>query len=129
MGLFGNKAAKQAKAAAAESESARLVALPVHDLADAIMPAFGPNGINAKPGHRQGPMEVVSWLLPDASVKYRQPLLSPVIDALGVLEDANMLARRSFGSGGQASTYHSTRLGETALAAGTVRGQLGSDIQ
>jgi hypothetical protein len=127
IGLFGNKADKREKVAAAESNSARLIAMPVLDLAAEIMPAFGPDGINAKSGHRQGPMEVVSWLLPDASVKYRQPLIAPVIEALGVLEHANMLSRSSFGSRGQASTYRATRLGETALAEGTVRGELGTE--
>jgi hypothetical protein len=70
-------------------------------------------------------MEVVAWLLPDASVKYRQPILGPVIEALGVLEHADLLTRRSFGSRSQASTYHATRLGETALADGSVRQQIG----
>ena len=125
MGLFGSKSEGQAKAAAAEAESLRLRSLPVPELAAEVLPAFGTDGINAKPGHRQGPVEVVSWLLPDASVKYRQPVLGPVIEALGVLEHADLLTRRSFGSKGQASTYQVTRLGETALAEGTVRAQLG----
>jgi hypothetical protein len=123
--LFGNRADKQAKAAAAQAESERLLALPARELAGEVMPAFGPNGIKAKSGHRQGPMEVVSWLLPDAPAKFRQPILGPVIEALGVLEQANLLTRRSFGGDGAASTYHATRLGETALAEGAVRKQLG----
>ena len=125
MSLFGNKAEKRAKAAAAEAESERLTALPVRELAAEVMPAFGPDGINAKSGHRQGPIEVVSWLMPDASAKYRQPILGPVIEALGALEQAGLVTRRSFGSEGQAATYHAARLGETALAEGTVRQQLG----
>ena len=125
VGLFGNRAEKRAKVAAAQGESERLRALPVRELAAEVMAAFGPNGVNAKSGHRQGPMEVVSWLLPNAPVKYRQPILAPVIEALGVLEQASLLTRRSFGSEGQASTYHASRLGETALAEGTVRKQLG----
>jgi hypothetical protein len=127
MGLFGHKEEKRAKEAAAQAESDRLLALPVRELAVEIMPAFGPDGINAKSGHRQGPMEVVSWLLPDTPVKYRQPMLGPVIEALGVLEHAELLTRRTFGSKGQASTYHATRLGETALVEGTIRQQLGTD--
>src|SRR3954447_12990592 len=106
MGLFGNKQEKEAKAGAAQAESDRLVALPVRELAAEVMPAFGPDGIAAGGGHRQGPMEVASWLLPDASVKYRQPILGPVIEALGVLESANLLTRASFDSRGKASTYH-----------------------
>jgi hypothetical protein len=125
MGLFGNKADKQAQGAALQAESERLGALPVHELAAELMPAFGPNGIGAKSGHRQGPMEAVAWLLPDASVKYRQPILGPVIEALGVLEHANLVTRGSFGSNGKASTYHASRQGEAALSEGTVRPQLG----
>ena len=127
MGLFGNKADKQAKTAAAEAESQRLLALSLPELAAEVMSAFGPAGINAKSGHRQGPMEVVSWLLPDAPVRHRQPVLGPVVEALGVLEHSDLLTRRTFGTHGKASTYHASRLGEAALAAGTVGKQLGID--
>jgi len=48
-----------------------------------------------------------------------------VIEALQALEQAGLVTRRSFGSRGQASTYHATRLGETALAEGSVRRHLG----
>lgn len=71
-------------------------------------------------------MEVVSWLLPDAPMKYRQPLLGPVIEALGVLDQAGLLTRGSFGSKGKASTYHASLLGERALSDGTVGNQLGT---
>ena len=47
MGLFGNKADKQAKTAVAEAESQRLLALSLPELAAEVMPAFGPVGINA----------------------------------------------------------------------------------
>jgi hypothetical protein len=125
MGLFGDKAQKQAKAAAAEADSERLGALPVEELAVEVMAAFGPNGIDAKSGHRQGPFEVVSWLVPDLPMGYRNTVLGPVTEALGVLEHANLLTSRSFGSQGRSSTYHASRLGETALAEGTVRQHLG----
>lgn len=91
------------------------------DLAAEIMPAFGPTGMNITSGHQQGPMQVVSWLLPDAPVKHRQPLLGPVIEALAVLEHANLLTRRSFGRG---NTYHASAHGTAALADGDVRSQL-----
>jgi hypothetical protein len=126
MGLFGKNPEKQAKADAAQAESERLAGLPTVDLAAEVMPAFGPDGINAKAGHRQGPMEVVSWLLPDAPVKYRQPILGSVIEALGVLEHADLLTRHAVGTSGNASTYNASRLGETALAESTVREQLAS---
>jgi hypothetical protein len=125
VGLFGNKAEKQAKAAAADTEAARLAALPIAALAAESMVAFGPNGMGGRLGHRQGPVEVASWLLADAPARYRGPILRPVMEALGVLEHANLLTRHSFGSAGQASTYRITSLGETALADGTVRRQLG----
>jgi hypothetical protein len=125
MGLFGNKSEKDAKSTAMEAESGRLVGLSAPVLAVEVMPAFGLNGINAKSGHRQGPMEVVSWLLPDAPVKFRQPVLGPVIEALGVLDQAGLLTRGAFGSRGKASTYHASRLGEAALTDDTVRERLG----
>ena len=88
------------------------------------MPAFGPDGINAKAGHQQGPMEVVAWLMRGRSqkVRYRQPLLGPTIEALPLLEHAGLVTRRTFGTSG--STYSATRLGEASLADGTVGEQL-----
>jgi len=120
MGLFGGGEDKEA----AQAESDRLRNLPLPELAAAIMPAFGPDGINAKSGHQQGPMEVVSWLMRGHSqkVRYRQPLLGPTIEALPLLERAGLVTRRTFGTSG--STYSATRLGETSLADGTVGEQL-----
>lgn len=125
MSLFGNKEEKAAKKEAARAESDRLVALPVADLAVEIMPAFGPDGIQAGSGHRQGAVEVAKWLLSDfdGSVKYSQPVLGPSIEGLKALERAGLLESRNFGSG-NAATYHATRLGETALAEGSVKQQL-----
>jgi hypothetical protein len=86
MGLFGSRAAKQARADPADTEVRRLVALSTHELAAEIMPAFGPNGINAKSGHQQGPTEVAIWLLPESPITHRQPVFGPITEALGVLE-------------------------------------------
>jgi hypothetical protein len=121
MSLFGNRGEKAAREAAAQAESERLVALPVADLAVEIMPAFGPDGLQAGSGHRQGPMEVTSWLFSSlsASAKVRQPVLGPVIEGLQALDNAGLVERRSFGSG-STNTYHATRLGETALAEGSL---------
>ena len=127
MGLFGNKAEKAEREGAAAAETERLVALPVADLATEVMRAFGPGGMESRSGHRQGALEVTSWLLASfsSSVKYRQPLLGPVIEALQTLENAGLLGQRSFGgSGSTSSTYHATQLGEEALAAGSVRERL-----
>jgi hypothetical protein len=52
-------------------------------------------------------------------------VFGPVTEALGVLEHADLVTQRSFGSRGEGSTYHATRLGDEALASGTVRQQLG----
>ncbi len=127
MGLFGDKDEKRAREAAAQAESERLAALPVAELAAAVMPAFGPDGIAAKGGHRQGPMEVTEWLFASTStkVKYRQPVLGPVIEALQLLDSAGLLGRRNFGGDhSSASTYQATRLGEEALTDGSVARRL-----
>jgi len=121
MGLFGNKADKQARLAAGAAESQRLRSLPARALAAEVMPAFGPDGMNFGAAHRQGPMEVVRWLLPGAAVRDRQPVLGPVVEALGVLEHANLLTRRS----AETPSYYASRLGIAALAGGTVRTELG----
>jgi hypothetical protein len=129
MGLFGNREEKRAKEIAAEAESERLVALPVADLAAEIMPAFGPDGIEARPGHQRGAMQVTEWLFSSTStkVKYRQPVLGPTIEALQVLETAGLLSRRNFGgTGTSASTYEATRAGTEALADDSVRRRLGA---
>jgi hypothetical protein len=97
MGLVGNKADKQARRDAAEARSNRLAALSPRELAAEVMPAFGADGINA-----------------------------PVIEALALLEHANLLSRSSFGSSGTGSMYRATRQGETALADDTVAQQLGT---
>jgi hypothetical protein len=123
--LFGNKEEKAAKEAAAASESARLVALPVEDLAAEIMPAFGLDGAFHS-GHRSGPVEVCKWLLApySGSSKYTQPVLGPTIESLQALEHAGLVEGRNFGSNGRASSYDATRLGETALAENSVRQKL-----
>jgi len=123
MGLFASKEEK----AAAQAESDRLRALPVADLAAEVMNAFGPDGLQTKSGHQQGGLQVTQWLLRDHStkVKYTQPIFGPTIEALGMLDVAGLVDSRNFGSG-NAKTYHATRLGEEALAAGDVRARLGA---
>ncbi len=118
---FGDSDEKQARNAAAQQETDRLVSLPLPGLAAEVMAAFGPDGMEVKSGHQAGAMQVTSWLLEDYSskVKYRQPVLGPTIEALGLLETAGLVTGRNFGSG-NAQTYQPTRLGLTALADGTV---------
>jgi hypothetical protein len=130
VGLFGDKGEKRAREAAAQVESERLAGLPVAELAAAVLPAFGPEGIGAKSGHQQGAIQVTEWLFASTStkVKYRQPVLGPVLEALQLLDNAGLVGRRSFGgSSSSASTYHATRLGEEALADGSVARRLAVD--
>jgi hypothetical protein len=130
VGLFGNRGDTQARVGAAEEEAVRLEALELPDLAVAVMPAFGADGMDLGPGHRSGAFEVTAWLVPDLPTGRRGPLLGAVIEALGMLEHANLLTSRSFGGRGSNSTsYQASRLGEAALADGSVRQQLGTTSQ
>ena len=120
----GSRPDRQAEIAAARAESERLIALPIGELAVEILPAFGPSGMNIRIGSQRGPREVLKWLLPDLPVRYWPPVIGPVIEALGVLEHANLLTRRSWGESGS-STYDVSRLGQSTLTDGTVRQLLG----
>jgi hypothetical protein len=113
MSLFSRKE----RHGAAEAEMDRLRALSPEGLAAEVLRALGPDGLETRSGHRQGPIEIVGFLMPSAPVRYRQPLLAPVIEALQDLENAGLVSRRSFGSNGNASTYHLTRRGTEAAAA------------
>ena len=123
MGLFASKEEKDAS----QAESDRLRALPVEDLAAEVMGAFGPDGLQIKSGNQQGAVQVVGWLMRNhlTKVKYTQPILGPTIEALGILDVAGLVDERTFGKG-NAKTYHATRRGEEALAAGDVRARLGA---
>jgi hypothetical protein len=122
VGLFGNKEEKRSQEAAAEVESRRLAGLPVADLAAEVLPAFGPEGINAGGGGQEGPMEVAKWLLASTSskAKYKGVILGPVVEALQLLDNKGLVGRRSFGASSSGSTYDLTRLGKEALADGSV---------
>ena len=126
MGLFGNSEEKAEKEAAAQVELDRLVALALPDLGAAIMPAFGPGGLQTRSGHRQGPAEVTKWLMSSFSgkTKYTQPLLRPVMEGLQALDNAGLVESRGFGDRGAVTTYHPTRAGEEALADGSVAQRL-----
>ncbi len=126
---FGDSDEKVSKNAAAQQETDRLVALSPADLASEVMPAFGPEGMEVKSGHQAGAMQVTSWLLEDFSgkVKYRQPVLGPTIEALGLLESAGLVTGHNFGSG-NAQSYKATRQGLSALADGSVSKVLDSGV-
>jgi hypothetical protein len=122
--LFGNKEEKAAQQAAAIAEIERLCGLPVADLAAEILPAWGPNGARRLLGNSPGSLQIVAWLVADYPRKPSiKPLLEPVKEAIQALEHAGLLLRKIIGDGG--STVDLTRLGETALAEGTVRQHLG----
>jgi len=116
--LFGNKEEKVAQDQAAKAEADRLQALPATQLAEAVMPAFGPEG--ARPGNEINILQVMSWLMSSypRGTKYLTQLRDPTWEAIQALENAGLVIQ--MGSGGQGGRLKATSLGETALAEGTV---------
>jgi hypothetical protein len=120
--LFGNKEEKAAQDAAARAEVDRLLALPVPELAEAIMPAFGPEG--ARPGEEVNILLVMNWLMRSypRGTKLLTELRDPTWEAMQALENAGLLIH--YGAGGPGARLKATRAGEEALADGTVAEQL-----
>ncbi len=118
MALFGNKEEKAAEQAAAQAEAERLQALPASELAEAVMPAFGPDG--GRPGHELNSLQVMSWLMSShkGGTKYLTQLRNPTREAIQALENAGLVIQ--MGPGGPGARLKATSLGETALAEGTV---------
>jgi hypothetical protein len=116
--LFGNKEEKVAQKQAAETEAGRLQSLPVAELAEAVMPAFGPEG--ARPGSEINILQVLSWLMRSYSggTKYLTQLRQPTREAIQALENAGLVIQ--MGPGGPGARLKATSLGDTALAEGTV---------
>jgi hypothetical protein len=116
--LFGNKEEKVAQDQAAKAEADRLQALSATQLAEAVMPAFGPEG--ARPGNEINILQVMNWLMSSypRGTKYLTQLRDPTWEAIQALENAGLVIR--MGSGGQGGRLKATSLGETALAEGTV---------
>jgi len=116
--LFGNKEEKVAQDQAAKAEADRLQALSATQLAEEVMPAFGPEG--ARPGNEINILQVMSWLMSSypRGTKYLTQLRDPTWEAIQALENAGLVIR--MGSGGQGGRLKATSLGETALAEGTV---------
>jgi hypothetical protein len=116
--LFGNSEEKAAQDQAAQAEAERLQSLPAAQLAEVLMPAFGPEG--PKPDSYLNQLQVASWLMssyPRGS-KYLKDLREPIMEGLQDLENAGLIVGRS--RGGAASLLKATRLGEQALAEGRV---------
>jgi hypothetical protein len=127
--MFGNKQEKADQDAAALVEAERLLGLPVPDLAAEIMRAFGPGGVPTTGGRRIGLLPIAAWLMrpfPRGS-SHIKVLLDPVREGLQALLNAGLIIRRGLGQ--SSSDYVATRLGESALADGTVRQHLGGPAQ
>jgi hypothetical protein len=119
----------QVDRAAAKAEVERLNQLSTVELAVAIMPAFGSDGL--QPGKlwwgARGIeiLQICDWLMRRHAEGYRSRprLRSAVTRALHLLEDAGLIenARRWTRVGALGATLRSTALGERTLAEGTVR--------
>ncbi len=122
--MFGNKAEKAARLAAADEWLQRLLDLSVTDLAAEIMPAFGLGGVSKKTGARISTLQAVVWLLsqgPRAGGQFKA-ILDPAREGSQALEHAGLVLRVQ---SGDSSYWQATRLGMTALAEGSVRSHLG----
>ena len=122
MALFGNKEEKAAQDPAAQVEVERLQSLSAVELAVELMPAFGPDG--PKPDSYLNQLQVAMWLMSSypRGTKYLKDLREPIMEGLQDLENAGLIVGRS--RGGAASLLKATRLGEDALAEGTVADHL-----
>jgi hypothetical protein len=120
--LFGNKEEKAAEEQAAKAEAERLQSMSAVELAEVLMPAFGPDG--PKPGSYLNQLQVASWLMSSfpRGTKYLKDLREPIMEGLQDHENAGLIVGRT--RGGAASLLKATRLGEDALAEGTVADHL-----
>ena len=123
--LFRKSKRGLAQESAARMEFERLNALPVADLAAEVMPAFDPAA--RRPAHSI--VGACLWLMGSCphGTAYLIYLKRPVLEAIQALEHAGLLISR-VRSGGAGTTTQSivtiTRLGETALAEGSVQRHL-----
>ncbi|HSZ99088.1 MAG TPA: hypothetical protein VK802_01830 [Streptosporangiaceae bacterium] len=126
--MFGNKQEKADQDAVARIEADRLLALPVPDFAAEVMRAFGPGGVPTTGGRRVGTLQIAVWLMkpfPRGST-HLKVLLDPIREGLQALENAGLVLKRHLGQG--SSEYAATRVGESALADGSVRQHLGGPV-
>ena len=125
--LFGNREQKQAEKDAAAAEVTRLAALTAADLAVEVMPVFGPGGPKSSAG--TGGLNVlqvgigVMQKFPRGSSMLQQ-LVEPLREALQVLEHRELIVRTTIQTG---TWWHATRLGESALADGSVATRVHGD--
>jgi hypothetical protein len=120
--LFGKSDEKAAQDQAAEAEAERLQSLSAAELAETLMPIFGPDG--PKPDGYLNQLQIAMWLMSSypRGTKYVKDLREPIMEGLQDLENAGLIVGRS--RGGTASLLKATRLGEEALAEGTVASYL-----
>lgn len=120
MALFRKSEAKVAEEVAAQAEFDRLCALPLPDLAATVMCAFAADG----PGHGKtlNVLQIQSWLMSSFSHAsgYVAKLRDPVLEGVHALEHAQLAEL----SGPHSDLVKTTRLGEAALADGSVQQQL-----
>jgi hypothetical protein len=116
--LFGKSEEKVAEDQAAAAEAERLESLSAAELALILMPAFGPEG--PKPDSYLNQLQIGMWLMSSypRGTKYIKDLRESIMEGLQDLENAGLIVGRS--RGGTASLLKATRLGEEALAEGTV---------
>lgn len=123
--LFRKSEEKAAREEAGRAEFERLTAIPVADLASELMPAFGPDGPRGR--GLEGAINIVQllgWVSKThfpSGVSYQRKLNEPVREGVQALERAGLvLATRHQ----QGQWMSATRLGQTALADGTVQDHL-----
>lgn len=125
MSLFRKSEDKAAREAEGRAEFERLTALPVADLALELMPAFGPDGPRGRgPEGAINILQVLGWVSHThfpSGVSYQRKLNEPVREGVQALERAGLVlvTRRQSGQ-----WMAATRLGQSALADGTVQDHL-----
>ncbi len=126
--MFGNKQENADQDAVARIEADRLLALPVPDFAAEVMRAFGPGGVPTTGGRRVGTLQIAVWLMkpfPRGST-HLKVLLDPIGRPCKRWRTQAWFSRRHLGQG--SSEYAATRVGESALADGSVRQHLGGPV-
>jgi hypothetical protein len=119
MSLFGRNPEKQAQTEAGEAEVARLMALPLPELAAEILPGFGVDGakrLASATGINLGQLMIWKMEAFPRATGFMETLATPVREATQLLEHANLVERRTFGKN---THINATTLGEEAIAAGT----------
>jgi len=122
MPLFRRNEEKAARKAAAKAEIARLRALNVFDLAEAVFPGLGPDGPTHGTSIRV--QQLCEYLLadyPGAGQMDTLDLLAPVRRAIDVLHGAGLISPISVQ---REPLWRITPIGEMTLAEGTLRQRL-----